>query len=43
MNNEAVQCIRDILKRQGIMQELIRKGIQPDQPVHIGRSGVLFY
>lgn len=42
-NEEAVQRIRDILKRQGIMQELVRQGIQPNQPIHIGTAGSLEY
>ncbi|HEU4966883.1 MAG TPA: GTPase ObgE [Candidatus Saccharimonadales bacterium] len=42
-NEEAVQRIRDILKRQGIMQELIRQGIEPNRAIFIGRFGPLYY
>ncbi|MGI0134631.1 MAG: Obg family GTPase CgtA, partial [Candidatus Micrarchaeaceae archaeon] len=42
-NEEAVQRIRDILKRYGIMRELVRQGIQPDQAVYIGSAGPVRY
>lgn len=42
-NEEAVQRLRDILKRQGIMQELARQGIQPGQMIFIGNTDRLAY
>lgn len=42
-NEEAVQRLRDILKRQGILQELVRQGIEPDQRIYIGEFGPLEY
>src|SRR5581483_11606180 len=42
-NEEAVQRIRDILKRQGIMPELVRQGIQPDAAIYIGQFGPVRY
>ena len=37
-NDEAVQRLRDILQRQGIMHELIRRGIEPGQQIKIGNN-----
>lgn len=42
-NDEAVQRLRDILKRQGILQELVRQGIQPDQQIYVGEFGPITY
>ena len=38
-NEQGVQRLRDIMRRQGIMHELRRKGIEPDQVIQIGQSG----
>jgi GTP-binding protein len=35
-NEEATQRIRDIMRRAGIMHELIRRNIKPDQVIQIG-------
>lgn len=37
-NDEAVQRLRDIMRRQGIMHELKRKGIEPNQIIQIGSN-----
>lgn len=36
-NEQAVQRLRDILRRQGVLHELERRGIQPGQPVQIAK------
>lgn len=41
-NEEAVQRLRDILQKQGIMHELIRRGIKPGQQIKIGNSFVIY-
>lgn len=38
-NDEAVQRLRDIMKRMGILHELTRKGIEPGQSVQFGSAG----
>ena len=40
-NEEAVQRLRDIMHRQGITQELIRRGIKTDQKITFPGRGVL--
>jgi GTP-binding protein len=35
-NEQGLQRLRDIMRRQGIMHELARKGIKPDQIVQVG-------
>lgn len=37
-NPQAVQRLRDIMRRQGIMHELSRRGIQAGQPVQFGEQ-----
>lgn len=37
-NEQGVQRLRDIMRRQGIMHELHRQGIEPDQIIQVGRS-----
>lgn len=37
-NEQGVQRLRDIMRRQGIMHELVRKGIQADEVIQIGTS-----
>jgi GTP-binding protein len=35
-NDQAVQRLRDIMRRAGIMHELIRRNVKPDQTIQIG-------
>lgn len=42
-NDEAVQRLRDIMKKMGILHELIRRGIEPGQVIAIGDKGSLEY
>lgn len=42
-NEEAVQHLRDIMKKMGILHELIRKGIEPGQMIHVNDKGRLEY
>jgi GTP-binding protein len=42
-NDEAVQRLRDILQKQGIMHELIRRGIEPGQTIGVGHGNKLQY
>jgi GTP-binding protein len=42
-NEEGVQRLRDIMRRQGIMHELVRQGIEPGDKITVGTSGVLTY
>jgi GTP-binding protein len=42
-NEEAVQRLRDIMKKMGILHELVRKGIEPGQKIIIGSRGSLDY
>ncbi|HET8709552.1 MAG TPA: GTPase ObgE [Candidatus Saccharimonadales bacterium] len=43
MNEEGVQRLRDIMQRLGIMHELIRQGIAPDQTIHFANGYELTY
>lgn len=42
-NEEAVQRLRDIMKKMGILHELVKKGIEPGQEIQIGTLGSLEY
>lgn len=42
-NEEAVQRLRDIMKKMGILHDLIRKGIEPGQKILIGNKGSIEY
>ena len=42
-NEEGVQRLRHIMRRYGIMHELIRRGIEADQEIHVGTSGSFKY
>jgi len=42
-NEEAVQRLRDIMQKQGIMHELVRRGIQPGQVVQFPNGQTLEY
>lgn len=42
-NEEGVQRLRDIMKKMGILHELIRKGIEPGQEIQIGTLGSMEY
>ncbi len=42
-NAEAVQRLRDIMQRQGIMHELVRRGIQPGQTIQFPTGQTLEY
>lgn len=42
-NEEAVQRLRDIMKKMGILHDLIRKGIEPGQKIIIGNRGEITY
>jgi GTP-binding protein len=42
-NTEAVQHLRDIMHRQGIMHELLRQGIAVGQQIKIADKGELTY
>lgn len=42
-NEEAVQRLRDIMKKMGILHELTRKGIEPGQEIRIGNYGSMEY
>ncbi|HSH18767.1 MAG TPA: GTPase ObgE [Candidatus Saccharimonadales bacterium] len=42
-NEEAVQRLRDIMKKMGILHELVRKGIEPGQIIRIADRGELTY
>ncbi len=37
-NDQGIQRLRDIMRRQGIMHELVRKGIQADEIIQVGTS-----
>jgi len=37
-NDQAVQRLRDIMHRLGILHELVRRGIKPGQSIQIGKS-----
>lgn len=42
-NEEAVQRLRDIMKKMGILHDLVRRGIEPGQAIAIGNKGTLEY
>lgn len=42
-NDEAVQRLRHIMRKAGIMHELTRQGIEPGQTIRIGSSDTLVY
>ncbi len=42
-NEEAVQRLRDIMKKMGIIHELVRKGIEAGQEIQVGSYGSLEY
>ena len=42
-NEQGVQRLRDIMKKMGIMHELSRQGIQPDEQIHIQGAGSFTY
>jgi GTP-binding protein len=42
-NEEAVQRLRDIMKKMGILHDLVRKGVEPGQAIAIARKGTLVY
>ncbi|MDB5181558.1 MAG: GTPase ObgE [Candidatus Saccharibacteria bacterium] len=42
-NEEAVQRLRDIMKKMGILHQLVRKGIEPGQNIIIANKGTLVY
>lgn len=42
-NDQGLRRLRDIMKRMGIMHELVRQGVQPDDPVHIHGAGTFSY
>lgn len=42
-NDEALQRLRDIMKKMGILHALVRKGIEPGQTIRIGNKGELSY
>jgi GTP-binding protein len=42
-NEEAVQRLRDIMKKMGILHDLVRKGIEPGQTISIGKRGEIVY
>lgn len=42
-NDEAVQRLRDIMKKMGILHALMRQGIEPGQTIQIGTMGSMEY
>ena len=42
-NEEAVQRLRDIMRRQGITHELVRQGIEPGQTILFSNSSKMVY
>jgi GTP-binding protein len=42
-NDEAVQRLRDIMKKMGILHDLVRRGIEAGQTIKIGNHGTLEY
>lgn len=42
-NEEAVQRLRDIMKKMGILHDLVRKGVEPGQIIQIANRGELKY
>ncbi len=42
-NEEGVQRLRDIMRKMGIMHELVRKGIEAGQQIYVGNKGNFEY
>ncbi len=42
-NDQAVQRLRDIMKRMGILHELVRQGIEAGQTIQIGANATHFF
>jgi GTP-binding protein len=42
-NEEGVQRLRDIMKKTGILNSLVKKGIEPGQKIYIANRGVISY
>lgn len=42
-SEEGVQRLRDIMRKMGIMHELVRQGVNPGDSVRIGQAGTLIY
>lgn len=42
-SHHAVQRLRDIMRKMGIMHELVRRGVEPGQKIRIGTKGSLEY
>lgn len=42
-SEQGVQRLRDIMRRAGILHELVRQGIEPGQTIRIGTAGKLTY
>lgn len=42
-NDEGVQRLRDIMKKMGILHDLVRKGIEPGQKIFISNKGEIIY
>lgn len=42
-NEEAVQRLRDIMKKMGILHDVVRKGIEPGQTIAIADKGSIAY
>jgi GTPase len=42
-NEQAVQRLRDIMRRQGILHELVRQGIEAGQTIQIGSDGASWF
>lgn len=42
-NDEAVQRLRDIMRRMGILHELVRQGIEAGQTIRLGKHGEISY
>lgn len=42
-SSQGVERLRDIMRKMGIMHELVRKGIEPGTKVHIGKIGSIEY
>lgn len=41
-NTEAVQRLRDIMRKMGIMHELVRRGIEAEQVIRIGKNKLVY-
>lgn len=40
---EGIDRLRDIMKKMGIMHQLVRQGVQPGDTIHIGKEGEFEY